>query len=334
MARALRGAAAHLAADPAQFDLFQAIRLLEQLRPDLAPVGYDWPGAREAVRLGVKPTLAPPAGGVADYRPGDGPAALTASVGGLLGPGGALPDHYTALAVRQLRRKDATLRDFLDLFHHRLLSLHYRAWRRRSPALAAERPGRGGDDFRRALLAVAGFSGPSATPPRVPGVAPKLAGLFARRTRTAAGLEATCAAASGLPASVESLAGQWLYLDGESRCRLGSATPRRLGADAVLGRRVWDRQGGVRVTLGPVGRATLDALSRRGHARAALEVAARTYAGVELDLDVTIAVAPTGVPPAELRHPEHQRPRLGRDAWLFTHRPAGAVTDSGFRVGG
>lgn len=335
MARPLRGAAADLAADPAQFDLFQAVRILEQLRPDLAPVGFDWPAAREAVRLGVKPTLIPPAGGgVAEYKPGEGAATLIASVGGLLGPGGALPDHYTALAVRQLRRKDPTLRDFLDLFHHRLLSLLYRAWRRRSPALAAERPGRGGDEVRRALLAIAGFSGPSATPPRLPGVAPKLAGLFARRTRTAAGLRATVAAVAGLPAAVEPLAGQWLYLDDESRCRLGGATPRTLGADAVLGRRVWDRQGRALVTLGPVGRAALGTYSRRGSARSRLEVAARTYAGIELDLDVTIAVRADEVPPAVLRHRERERPRLGRDAWLCTHRPATAVADAGFRVGG
>ena len=335
MARPLRGPAAHLAADPNQFDLFQAVRLLERLRPDLAPVGFDWPAAREAVRLGVKPTLTPAVGGgVAEYKPGEAAAIVIASVGGLLGPGGALPDHYTALAVRQLRRKDPTLRDFLDLFHHRLLSLLYRAWRRRNPALAAESSGRTGDDVRRALLAVAGFAGPSAASERLPQVAPQLAGLFARRTRTAAGLEATVTAITGLPTTVEPLAGQWLYLDEESRCRLGSATPRKLGADAVLGRRVWDRQSRVTLTLGPVNRIALDTYSRRGELRSRLEVATRTYAGVELDLDVTIAVKSDQLPPAVLRHPETQRPRLGRDAWLCTHRPAAALADARFRIGG
>ena len=331
MARPQRGPAARLAAEPERFDPLQAVRLLEHLRPELARLGHDAPARLEAARLGVARSLAPARGlGVAAFAPAAGGGALAVDFAGLTGPAGALPHHYTALVTARLRQKDSALADFLDLFHHRLLALLYRAWRRRSAALSAEGTA-GPGDARRALLAIAGFSGPSAGA-AMPASVPELAGLFARRTRTAAGLRAAVAVATGAPVAVTPLAGQWLYLGEGERCRLGTESPRRLGADAVLGRRVWDRQGRALVTVGPLDRAGFDALSRPGPARAELESVARTYAGADLDLDVALSLRAADVPGARLLHAEARRPRLGRDVWLASHRPAAHAADSALRV--
>ncbi len=50
---------------------------------------------------------------------------------------GVLPHHYTELVIRRLQLRDTSLRDFLDVFHHRALSFFYRAWKKYRPPLGS-----------------------------------------------------------------------------------------------------------------------------------------------------------------------------------------------------
>src|SRR5437016_5072772 len=90
-----------------EFDFFQAVRLLEMLADD--------------------PDR--PAGPPPDARP---VPAVTVSFLGMTGPCGALPLHYTHLLMRLAREgrgsERTALRDWLDLFNHRAVSLFFRAW--------------------------------------------------------------------------------------------------------------------------------------------------------------------------------------------------------------
>src|SRR5437763_9046835 len=139
---------AGLFAAPGKFDFFQAVRLLERLAAssDRAAVGGDTAPEQEAVHFRVLPALRFPAGPVSKASAeGEGPPELVVTFGGLTGPDGILPQHYTALLIARQRLKDNTLRDWLDMFHHRLLSLFARAWEKNQWAAVVDRQRAEGD---------------------------------------------------------------------------------------------------------------------------------------------------------------------------------------------
>ena len=114
--------------EPYRFDFFQAVRLLEHLG-GRAPVGRDAAPDEEAVRFRALPALRFPAAEISRLsQTPDGPPEMVVSFLGLTGPSGVLPQHYTTLLLSRIRGKDYSLRDFLDLFNHRITSLFHRAW--------------------------------------------------------------------------------------------------------------------------------------------------------------------------------------------------------------
>jgi type VI secretion system protein ImpH len=132
--------AERLLADPTSFGFFQAIRLLERARPDQAPIGEYADPADEVVRFSVPPSISFPASEIQSLEEQeDGPARMAVNFLGLTGPQGVLPYHYTQLVADRLREKDPTMRDFFDLFHHRMISLFYRAWEKYRFPVAFER---------------------------------------------------------------------------------------------------------------------------------------------------------------------------------------------------
>ena len=138
---AVSGVIGQLLSEGYRFGFFQAVRLLELWEGDRAPVGHDAAPQNEAVRFGSHASVEFPASQIYDVaasRDGTHPARMTVTFFGLNGPLGALPQHYTEIAIERLARKDGALLDFLDLFNHRLLSLFYRAWEKYQFWIAGE----------------------------------------------------------------------------------------------------------------------------------------------------------------------------------------------------
>ena len=72
---------------------------------------------------------------------GDLPPRLQVRLFGLLGPNGPMPLHITEYVRERLRNAgDPTLSKFLDIFHHRFISLFYRAWAQAQPFVNHDRP--------------------------------------------------------------------------------------------------------------------------------------------------------------------------------------------------
>lgn len=303
--------------EPHRFDLFRALRLLECAFPERPRLGEATRPAEEPVRLGQEPSLAFAARSVAAFtRGGEHPPRLTTFAFGVFGPNGPLPLHLTEYARDRLRHAgDATLARFLDVFHHRLLTLFYRAYADAEPAVARDRPA--ADRFPTFLGALVGIGLPATRGRSLTTDDAKLhyAGLLARQARNADGLAALVGDLFRAPARVEEFVGEWVDLPAASRSRLGQAGC-TLGVDAVVGARTWLRSGRFRLVLGPLRRREFDGFLPGSPRLAALADAVRVYAGDELTWELELVLARPDWRPLTLGGA-----RLGWGSWLGS-RPA------------
>lgn len=315
-----------LAVQPHRFGLFAALRRIECLSRDRPRLGCSARPSEDPVRLGQEPSLAFAPSTLASFAPGapGRPARLEVLCFGLFGPNGPLPLHLTEYARDRLRHfADPTFARFADLFHHRLISLFYRAWASGEPAVAFDRPE--SDRFGDFIGSLCGLGLPSLRGRDAMSDLAKLhfAGRLGCPSRPPEGLLAILRSLLGVPVALQEFVGHWLWLPVAGRCRLGE-TPvsGTLGVSAVLGERVWDCQHRFRLVLGPLTLAEYRGLLPSGPRIAPLVAAVRSYVGLELAWDVNLVLRAGEVPQARLG----TSGRLGWTTWLGRRDPA---TDAG-----
>lgn len=319
-----------IAAEPTSFGAFQAVRLLGRLHPARAAVGGWADPASEVVRFGVPPSFGFPTAEVERLRPpadGDAPFRMTVNFFGLTGPQGMLPHVYTQHAAERARARDGTFRDFLDLLHHRVVSLFYRVWSKPRAVIGHERAAAGaaGDDWLLDhLLDVAGLgtAGLRGRLPVADDVLGHYAGLLAPTARPADGLARLVGDYFDVPAAVEQFVGEWRRVDGRGQCTLGTDDePATLGF-GVLGDEAWDPQSRVRLRLGPLTRAQFDEFLPGGSAHEPLRGLARLYADDQVGVDAQLVLDRGAVAPCVLGFPLGTTgacgPPLGRGTWLVS----------------
>jgi type VI secretion system protein ImpH len=254
---------------------------------------------------------------------------MTVAFMGLFGPHGAMPQHYTSLVIDRSRprHKDFSLRDFLDLFNHRTISLFYRAWEKYRFACGYERShtehGVPRDLFTFSLFSLVGLG--------TDGLGGRMAvddeaivfygGHYAHWPRPAVSLELLLADYFDLPLEVIQFRGQWLRLSPEQRsCFPSRSSPtgrnRSLGVDVVIGARVWSVQSKFRVRVGPLTYRQFEDFMPTGLGLKRLCQLARLYAGQEFDFDVQAVLLAKEVPWCKLAGTPAGARRLGWNSWV------------------
>ena len=281
------------------FEFFQAVRLLERLHPGRQPVGGFVDPADEVVHFVTNPDTVFPASEIHSLQlGGGGPARLAVNFMGLTGHEGVLPYSYSLLVSERLRARDATLRDFFDLFHHRMISLFYRAWEKYRFGVAHERDRR--DIVTQHLKDLVGI-GAGQLQERLAisdDVLLFYAGLLAPQQRSAAALEQLVGDYFGVRVEVEQFVGGWYPLSAATQCAVGEDddASEQLGWGAVAGDEVWDPQARVRLRLGPLTRRQYDQFLPNGSAFEPLQTLTRFFCGDQLDFEVQLQLARDEVP--------------------------------------
>jgi type VI secretion system protein ImpH len=309
---------AALAETPYSFDFYQTLRRLECLFEPKPRWGHARRPADEPVRFGQEPELSFAPAPLASFQPGrEGrPPQLQVRLFGLLGPNGPLPLHITEYARERLRNAgDPTLSRFLDLLHHRFVTLFYRAWAQGQPHVNRDRP----REDRYAAY-IGSFIGLSPAVFRERDALPDVAKFFhvsalIRHTRNAEGLRAILQHFCRVPVQIQEFVGHWLVLQQNDRTALGREGA-VLGSSVVAGRQVWDRQSKFRVRVGPLTLPQYEAFLPGGTLIQKLVDWVRLYLTFELGWDVQLCLRKNEVPRLTLG----ERGRLGWTTWLGTRR--------------
>lgn len=314
-----------------RFSFFKAVHLLELLFPEKKAVGQTLMPGEEAVRFSVKPGLSFPPSDISNLKQEDEkrPVNMEVAFMGLIGPSGVLPYWYNELAVERLRQKDFALTAFLDIFHHRLISLFYLSWKKYR---FAENYLAGAEDkLSNHLLGLIGLG--------TPGLAGRIgvdqeslifySGLLSRPVPSAAALEGTVEYFSGTRVEVEQFIDRTLSIPLEDQTQLGVANG-QLGVDALCGSSAWESQTQFCIHLGPMGYGHFLRLLPTGDLLRPIFSLVRYMVGIEYEFEVRLFLTREEVPPCVLGLESPASPRLGWSTWLKTpgvhHREDPSVT--------
>jgi type VI secretion system protein ImpH len=223
----------------------------------------------------------------------------------------------TELVHERVRAKrDHTLADFIDLFHHRALTHFYRAWSQSQSAAGLDRA----DDetFTPYVSRLAGDE-----PLQVQGsaLAPHARwASIAHRVRAARnpdGLVSTLAHFFGVSVQLHEYQLQWMPIEPQDQCLLGQ--PRAsgmLGVGAMIGDVVPDRQSRFRLVIGPLDMQAYLRLTPQGSASGkdlpALVDLVRSFIGFEYVWEVQLLIHRKAAPSAQLGDDT----QLGWSTWM------------------
>lgn len=299
-----------------RFSFFQAVRLLQQVRPEAPRIGFQGPPAQESVRLRPSLNLGFATSDVASIKEVPGPNGtsryeITTNFLSLYGSVSPLPIYYTEDLLAQ--EDDSLQREFLDLFHHRLLSFFYRAWEKYR--FAIQFSGGTDDYYSRRLLALLGID-PETRSPDSPVPAFRylgLAGLLTQIPHSAESLRALLGDYFGdIPVRVESCVGRNIPIPADQLNRLGLENC-SLGKNLSLGERVYDRACTFRVALGPLELEDFLSFLPPGKGTAQLHELVDHFNGDGLDYEVEISIRREAIPPLQL---SGRTALLGWSTWL------------------
>lgn len=319
---------------PRRVGFYRAVEILERATAaeGAERVGGDGPVPREAIRFRHDASLSFASSDVSRIvarprRVADGAEVaetpvyeITTTFLGLTGTVSPLPSYM----VEEVLNEDAdhpAQREFLDIFHHRVLSLFYRAHSKYSYVTDYVSTSR--DPWSLRILSLAGVDTWDGRPPVADmslGMLLRLAPLLATRARTAAGLVAVVSDTldpilQGAGVDIEQFVGRWVTIDARQLVRLGVANT-TLGEDMVIGRRVFDRGGKFRLILGPLRRKAFQRFLPGGDGLVQLREVVSFYVRDPLEFDVELILAPGETPALRLASRPDDASRLGLDSWL------------------
>jgi type VI secretion system protein ImpH len=306
---------------PYKFGFYQVLRRFECLYPQQPKIGTSLRPVNDVLRLVQEPTMAFSPATLASFTLGgqgigteSKPAQMAVNFFGLFGPNGPLPLHLTEYARDRLRNDDdPTFNEFLDIFHHRMLSLFYRSWASAQPTVNFDRPEE--DRFSTYIGALFGLGMPSLrNRDEIPDLVKlHFAGRLSSQKRNVEGLVVMIGCFFKIPVVVEEFVGEWMKLPDNCCCYLGgSPETGSLGETMAIGDHVWECQQKFRLILGPLNYEEYERFLPGRDSGKRLRAMVRNYVGDSMNWDVSLVLKKEKVTPIKLG----ENDLLGWNTWL------------------
>lgn len=297
--------------------LLRRLAAQDRRERDAPPVGLAQRPAQEGFRLGQQASLAFAPRELASVQMSEDRAQVRVFGLGMLGPNGPLPIHMTEwVRERSEARRDSTMADFLDLFHHRYITHFYRAWAQSQAAAGLDC--RDDESFTRYVARLAGDEPAevqrSALAPHARWAS---ASHRVRASRDPDGLVSTLGRYFGVPVRLREFELHWIALESQDHTRLGHARASGLlGLGSVVGEWVPDRQSRFRLCIGPLDLAGYLRLTPQGQDSAkdlpALVELVRSFIGLEYEWEVELLIDASAAPACHLG----DGAQLGWSTWV------------------
>ena len=328
-----------------RFEFFEAVRILKLLEKSSAqavekskpvqPTGASEKSETKNGALDVRFRSAAtknfPAGEIHKLEHRDNVIELFTNVIGLFGPTGVLPHQDKDLISGG--EPNLLLRDFLDIFNTRIISLFFEAWKANRPDILLEmfqrKISKREDSSTLMLLSICGRALSQTRNQHLfpDDVFAASAGLLSRNVRSSSAIRRCIASQFNVPVVVQEFIGERLYLPRRIQTRVSAqgTAYNVLGKTAIVGQSVIAHRQRFEVRLGPLSRHEFESLcpyeNRDSEKKNVTNNIAfrrlvdliKSMQGRPLDFDVRFQVKPEAVSGTQLGST-----RLGFDSWVIS----------------
>lgn len=237
---------------------------------------------------------------------------------GLFGPNGALPSHLNEQIHTKLPKdKQKQTRDFFNMFHHRLISLFYRAWANKEPT--AQLDGGKFDKFQLYIGSLAGYGLPTLKNRDSFEDYSKahFAAYLGGKTCHREGLQNIILQLYNMHSNIIEFVGEWLPIPKEHQCELKeNHYAKQLGQNTTLGKHSWQSQYKFQVQLGPLDLDKYKACLPRSKKLKQINETIKNYMRDEIQWEIILLLKKSAIPKTIIG----QHGQLGWTSWLAQNK--------------
>ncbi len=311
---------------PYEFTFLQSVTLMQQIFKGSVPVGKGNDTSKEAVKFVAHIAYGVPSSDIyAIHYSEKPPFKVEMNFLTIAGPQGPLPQPYTDLVYEQQRAKNNSLKDFLDIFNHRLVSIAHRVQVKTNPIVSLAPPE--DSTVGNVLTSLCGLAHTEVLKDQPLSLTSLLnyTQLLWQKPRSAAGLQTLLTDYFKIPVLVKPLIGMWEEIPQKYRTTLGDKRRGKnhmLGTTAFLGCKFWNQADLVNIELGPLPLHVYLTLLPNGHAHKVLLSLIRFYLGPRTKYKLHLKLDKGDVPRSYLQalnpfaFDTHQEAKLGWTSFL------------------